>query len=63
MPAHKFGHSQVAKAASWVFDYLVEKKIRLLVAEKEGGFVLVHKGLFGEKAQATVDKHFVVVGN
>lgn len=43
-----------------VSDYLVEKEVRMLVADKKPSFVFVDKGLLGEKAQAAVDEHFVV---
>ncbi|KAG0410874.1 hypothetical protein HPB47_012005, partial [Ixodes persulcatus] len=41
-----------------VVSYFQENKLKLMTADKEGGFVVIPEGLFGEKSRAAIQNNF-----
>ncbi|KAH7968573.1 hypothetical protein HPB52_009808 [Rhipicephalus sanguineus] len=46
-----------AENTRYLVDYFIERKIRPLVADKEGTFALLPEDVFSEKAEQAVQKH------
>ncbi|KAM7308033.1 hypothetical protein ISCGN_011668 [Ixodes scapularis] len=54
----KSGGQKKAPRTGPVVSYFQENKLKLLTADKEGGFVVIPEGLFGEKSRAAIQKNF-----
>ncbi|KAG0423135.1 hypothetical protein HPB47_001072 [Ixodes persulcatus] len=54
----KSGGQKKAPRTAPVVSYFQENKLKLLTADKEGGFVVIPEGLFGEKSRAAIQKNF-----